>query len=55
MIELTKCEGGNCPVRDTCYRFIAEDENENEIQMYFIDPPYAYDGCMEYWELKQND
>lgn len=38
MADITMCKGGNCPLKETCYRFKA---NINTIyQSYFLKPPY---------------
>ena len=55
--EITKCEGGKCPLKINCYRFIAPD---NEIrQEYFIEPPYVLTNntaiCNKYWKIKDEN
>ncbi len=47
MPDITMCPGGDCPVKDKCYRYTA---NANELyQMYFVDPPYKDGKCEYYW------
>ena len=53
MADITKCKGGNCTMKYTCYRFLAED-NEYR-QSYFMKvPSKGLDEnnqtiCDEYW------
>jgi hypothetical protein len=52
MADITKCEGTECPLKETCYRFNATD---NEFrQSYFVEVPYKKDKnkCNYYWETK---
>ena len=52
MSDISKCEGTNCPKKDTCYRFLAK---ENEYwQAYFVDVPYdrKISACEYYWPVK---
>lgn len=53
MPDISMCEGGNCPVKDSCYRYLAK-PNEYR-QSYFIVPPYikAENKCPYYWEHKE--
>lgn len=37
MVDLCKCEGTGCPLKETCYRFTAYDDL---YQSYFTDVPY---------------
>ena len=38
MADITKCEGKDCPLKETCYRFTV---TANEFrQSYFIETPY---------------
>jgi len=51
MADITKCEGTNCSLKETCYRFIAT-SNEYR-QSYFVNVPLKEDNtCDEYWETK---
>ena len=38
MADITKCEGKYCPLKETCYRFTAKDNEYG--QSYFIETPY---------------
>lgn len=42
MSDITKCTGHNCPIKEKCYRFVAE--SEPMYQSYFVDVP----GFWEY-------
>lgn len=48
----TKCSGKNCPLSNTCYRFLAEDNKFR--QSYFVEPPYnkELNECEHYWITK---
>jgi hypothetical protein len=53
-MDITKCYGEGCPVRNNCYRFTA---SANEMwQSYFAEPPgKTEDGkfvCEMYWGEK---
>lgn len=52
MSDITKCEGTNCPLNETCYRFTS---TANEYyQAMFINPPFKEDGtCESYWEVQK--
>ena len=49
MADITKCDGVGCPLKETCYRFTAKD---NEFrQAYFIETPYnkEKENCEYLW------
>ena len=48
-MDITKCSGENCPMKESCYRFRAE---ADEMQSYFIEPPIKDGKCEHYWETK---
>lgn len=52
-MELTKCTGGECPLKPTCHRYTDKD---SEFQSY-IEPPFKIvDGqllCETYWGDEQ--
>lgn len=50
-MDITQCEGKDCPFKETCYRFTAK-PNEYR-QSYFIDPPYNVEEkkCNYYWKI----
>ena len=47
MTDITMCFGGDCPVKESCYRFMAE-PNEYR-QAYFSIPPFEKSTCKMYW------
>ena len=51
MADITKCNGINCPLKESCYRFKAK-ANEY-LQSYFQQDPYNKDAkdCAFYWSL----
>ena len=52
MADITMCEGGSCPVKDHCYRHIAQ---TSERQNFFIEPPYSMDGCPEFLAIESKE
>lgn len=60
MVDMCKCEGHNCAVKDLCYRYTAEDDY---YQSYFTGCPVEdfpngqQSGCMFFIQnrRKQND
>ena len=49
MADITKCMGTNCPLKESCYRFLAEDDFR---QSYFRDVPFKNGKCKYYWNIK---
>ena len=51
------CMGGECALKTSCYRFLAEAEETD--QTYFIDPPFSEEegvvSCKFYWEIESKD
>jgi hypothetical protein len=53
MPDISMCQGKDCPLKETCYRFKAK---PNELyQSYFIEPPFdkKEKKCDYYWEDKK--
>lgn len=47
MTDICKCKAANCPLKETCYRWLAAD---GKYQAYFIvDKPS--ENCREYWKV----
>jgi hypothetical protein len=46
MADITKCNGGDCPVKESCYRFTAE---ASDYQYYFMGIPFKDGECEMYW------
>lgn len=47
MADITKCEGGDCPLKERCYRYTAEADELH--QSYFVEVPYNGTDCDHYW------
>lgn len=54
MPDITMCEGLECPLKESCYRYTA---TPNEFrQSYFLEIPLKEDGeCEHYWESQVSD
>ena len=48
MAEISKCKGTDCPLKETCYRYTAEEDPYR--QRYFIEIPYRRGKCEKYWK-----
>lgn len=47
MPDITMCKGEECPLKETCYRYIATPTIN---QSYFVNPPFTKKGqCLYYW------
>lgn len=52
-MDITKCKGTNCPLKESCYRFTA---TENEVlQAYFVEPPIKDGKCEMFWSESTTD
>lgn len=53
MPDISMCMGGDCPLKETCYRFTAK-PNEYR-QSYFCEPPYNENKttCNYYWNTEE--
>lgn len=58
MPDISMCTGGDCPLKNDCYRYKA---TPNEYQSYFSYPPYSIDfnidgtqeiDCLYFWNIK---
>ena len=47
MPDISLCSGEGCPMKDTCYRFVAK---PGEWQSYFTAPPIKDGACDKYVE-----
>jgi len=52
MADISKCFGGECPMRDTCYRFLAPSNEWH--QSYFAEVPYSEGKCEHYWKTDES-
>jgi hypothetical protein len=51
-MDITKCSGTGCELRETCYRFKAVDSEYR--QSYFSVPPNKSEKeCEQYWKIKK--
>lgn len=48
MTDIAKCKGGECPLKDTCYRYLSK---AGHYQTYFNAPPYQGNRCDHYWPV----
>ena len=58
MPDITMCQGKDCPLKETCYRYTATPSEYR--QSYFVNPPYnkeenKCDYHMEIWKKKTDD
>jgi hypothetical protein len=37
-MDITLCKGGDCPLKEKCFRYTAK--SNSEYQSYFVEPPY---------------
>jgi hypothetical protein len=50
MPDITMCTGGDCPAKETCYRFKATPSEYR--QSFFTKPPWNFvNGCEHYWPV----
>ena len=50
MPDITMCVGKFCPLKETCYRYLA---SPNEYQSYFLEAPYKNNDCEHYWKINK--
>jgi len=50
MADITMCEGGDCPLKENCYRYKAPVSEYR--QAYFMYPPYVDGECKEFWSVE---
>jgi hypothetical protein len=43
MPDISMCNGGECPLKETCYRYKAKPSEYQ--QAYIVTPPYEGDEC----------
>jgi len=54
MPDITMCTGEQCPMRESCYRYLAESDGES--QTFFSHAPFKLSdeeeaSCSFYWEF----
>lgn len=52
-MDITKCKGKDCPLKESCYRFTAKEDKVN--QSYFAEPPIKDNQCEMYWGESTTD
>jgi hypothetical protein len=52
MADITMCNGGDCPLKEKCYRFKA---TASAWQSYFVEAPYSMDGCRYFWPIESEE
>jgi hypothetical protein len=53
MPDICMCNGGACPLKETCYRFTAKPSKY--LQSYFVTPPFEGNECEHYCPTKATD
>lgn len=51
MADISKCDGKDCPKKETCYRFTAP---SSKYRQSYIMPKERGDKCKMYWKIKPN-
>jgi len=53
MPDITMCNGGDCPLKETCYRY--KTTPDEFWQSYFVEVPYNEEKkeCDHYWKIKE--
>jgi hypothetical protein len=52
MVDVCKCEGNDCPLKEKCYRFVSHPDPIG--QSYFLEPPFKIKKeCTFYWPIKK--
>lgn len=46
MADITMCKGGDCPLKEQCYRYKA---TMSFYQSYFVEPPFKDGKCDMFW------
>jgi hypothetical protein len=51
MLDITKCRGTGCVLKNECYRYTAKPD---KMQSFFVKPPLEDDGtCGYFWRKKK--
>ena len=53
MADITKCVGTDCPLKESCYRYLAPVTEWR--QSWFCECPLKDGKCDMYWEVKTED
>ena len=51
MADITMCEGNNCPLKETCKRYLSLVNQYS--QSYYMEIPYDFEKeeCDQYWKI----
>lgn len=53
MADISKCRGTNCPLANTCYRYLAKSD---EWQSFMFEVPIKPDyTCEYYWKVESKE
>lgn len=50
MSDIAMCQGGECPVRENCWRYLAPTDRW---QSYLGTPPFTEEGCDYFWDVNE--
>lgn len=50
MSDIAMCKGGECPIRENCWRYIAP---ASRWQSYIETPPFTEEGCDYFWDVNE--
>jgi hypothetical protein len=50
--DIARCPGKDCPLKETCLRFLDKGEGAYHLVM-MVDPPYKDGNCDQYWEASK--
>jgi len=57
MPDITMCEGGECTIKEDCYRYTAKPSGD--MQSYFVEPPFEKkmggSACEYYWSNRRTE
>jgi hypothetical protein len=51
-MDITKCEGTGCELKETCYRFTAV-ANEYRQSYFSLPPNKSETECEQYWKINK--
>jgi len=51
MPDISMCKGGGCPLKERCYRYLAE--SDGEWQTFFVDEPFRDGACKFFWDTER--
>lgn len=49
MADITMCKGTNCPFKDDCYRYTANENPYSQEWYMFVHYEKETNSCTEYW------